>query len=68
MNELQRPLEVIETEINFYKKQMAESILKIGKLELGEEATLKQVLNHVAPMYGFTPKECLELFDFRMVK
>lgn len=31
MNELQRPLEVIETEINFYKNQTATGIIEIGK-------------------------------------
>lgn len=31
MNELQRPLEVIETEINFYQNQTAIGIVEIGK-------------------------------------
>lgn len=31
MNEIQRPLEVIETEINFYKNQTATGIIEIGK-------------------------------------
>lgn len=31
MNELQRPLDVIETEINFYKTQTATGIIEIGK-------------------------------------
>lgn len=31
LNEIQRPLEVIETEINFYKEQTATGIIEIGK-------------------------------------
>ena len=31
MNEITRPLEVIETEINFYKQQTASGIIEIGK-------------------------------------
>ena len=31
MNELQRPLDVIETEINFYKTQTATGIIETGK-------------------------------------
>jgi len=31
LNEIQRPLEVIETEINFYKNQTATGIIEIGK-------------------------------------
>lgn len=31
MNEIQRPLEVIETEIYFYKNQMCNSAIEVGK-------------------------------------
>lgn len=31
MNEIQRPIEVIETEINFYKNQMCNNAIEIGK-------------------------------------
>lgn len=68
MSEIQRPLEVIEMEMDILKKQTAQAIVKIGKMSLGEDASLKQILNYVSPMYGFTPKECLELFDFKLVK
>lgn len=40
MNELQRPLEVIETEINFYKNQTATGIIEIGKRLIEAKAQL----------------------------
>lgn len=61
MNELQRPLDVIETEINLLKQQTAQNIIEIGKKELGAQATLKQICNHVGPQFGISTKDCLEL-------
>lgn len=40
MNELQRPIEVIETEINFYKNQTATGIIEIGKRLIEAKAQL----------------------------
>lgn len=40
MEEIQRPLEVIETEINFYKNQTATGIIEIGKRLIEAKAQL----------------------------
>lgn len=40
MNEIQRPIEVIETEINFYKNQTATGIIEIGKRLIEAKAQL----------------------------
>lgn len=41
MNEIERPLEVIETEINFYKGQTATGIIEIGKRLIEAKAQLQ---------------------------
>ena len=62
MNEIQSSeIKQIELEILQFKIELAESIIKIGRLQLGIQATLKQICNHVAPQLSLNPKDCLDL-------
>lgn len=61
MNENKFILDITK-EIQLLKKEAASNIMEIGRVELGPDATLKQICNHVGPMLGLSEKECLELF------
>lgn len=65
MNEIQTSeIKQIELEILELKSNLAESIIRVGRLQLGIQATLKQICNHVAPQFGLNPRECLDLIFF----
>lgn len=63
MNELtlSTDLNVITAEISSYKQVAGQAILEIGKRELGNGATIKQIANHVAPQLGIASKEAIWL-------
>ena len=48
MEEIQRPLEVIEKEILELKIQFKENVERYVKLSLGENATKQQIANYAA--------------------
>ena len=59
MNEIENSnIDQLTSEIVLLKHQTAQNIIEIGKKELGEKATLKQICNHVSPQIGITSKEC----------
>lgn len=65
MNEIQSTeIKQIELEVLQLKTELAESIIRVGRLQLGIQATLKQICNHVAPQFGLRPKDCLDLMLF----
>lgn len=54
MNELQlsKDLNVITAEINSYKQELGKASFNIGKLQLGENATLKEIAYFVSSQMG----------------
>ncbi|MFS0837231.1 hypothetical protein [Paenibacillus sp. 1P03SA] len=54
-------LEVITDEIHSLKKIAGRSIFEIGIRTLGPSANIKQIANHVAPMFGISPQQAVEL-------
>jgi hypothetical protein len=52
LEEIQRPLEVIEKEITELRVQFKENVERYVKLSLGENATKQQIANYAASMFG----------------
>jgi hypothetical protein len=48
-------------EILSLKREIARGIIGIGKLQLGPNASLKQICNHVAPQFNLKSIDCMSL-------
>ena len=60
MNEL-TPLPQLVAEINDLFAETRENIIKMGRLQIGPSATLKEISRIVGPQLGLKPDECLEI-------
>lgn len=62
MKELDNPrVNQLEAEILAFSKELRQNILKIGRLQLGEKATIREICNHIGPQFGLSPKQCLDI-------
>ena len=62
LNEIQQTeIAKLETEIVMLKTQTAQNIIEIGRSQLGEKATLKQICNYIAPQIGIDANACMQL-------
>lgn len=69
MEEIQRPLEVIESEINDFTKQIKQDAIAWGKLALGEDASILDISKYVGEQLGLGWRAILEIItDIRVVK
>lgn len=60
MNEL-TPLQQLVAETNALFLETRENIIKMGRLQVGPKATLKEISRVVGPQLGMKPDECLEV-------
>jgi len=68
MNELQN-VDTLTAEILILKNQTAQNIIEIGKKQLGNKATLKQISNYTAPMFNLDAETCFNLItNLRVVE
>ncbi len=54
--------EQIDSSIEDNRILFYDTAIKYGKAAIGEQATLAQIANYVAPQFGFTSNETLNLF------
>ncbi|WP_440118404.1 hypothetical protein [Paenibacillus sp. QZ-Y1] len=65
---LSNDLNVITAEINSYKREAGQAIYEIGIRQLGEQASLKQIANHVAPQLELTPTDAMTMLLYAKVR
>ena len=60
MNEL-TPLPQLAAEINELVSETQQNIIKMGRLQIGPSASLKEISRIVGPQLGMKPEECMDL-------
>ena len=60
MNEL-TPLPQLVAEINDLVSETQQNIIKMGRLQIGPSASLKEISLIVGPQLGMKPEECMNL-------
>lgn len=64
---LSTDLDVITDEIRLLQQIAGQAMIEIGIRQIGEQATLKQIANHVAPQFGISPKDAIKMMFLSQV-